>query len=40
VDEFFTTRDRPAMERAASESAGRYSWQEYGAIMKRLLSPK
>jgi len=40
VDEFFTTRDRPAMERAAAESARRYSWQEYGAIMKRLLSPK
>jgi glycosyltransferase involved in cell wall biosynthesis len=40
VDEFFTKRDRGAMERAAAESAGRYSWQEYGAIMKRLLSPK
>ena len=38
VDEFFTTRDRGAMERAAAESARRYSWQEYGAIMKRLLS--
>src|SRR5947207_877601 len=40
VDDFFTARDRPAMERAAAESARRYSWQEYGAIMKRLLSPK
>ncbi|PYQ47446.1 MAG: hypothetical protein DMF59_18840, partial [Acidobacteria bacterium] len=38
IDDFFTTRDRPAMERAAAESARRYSWQEYGAIMKRLLS--
>ena len=40
VDAFFTTRDRSAMERAAAEGARRYSWQEYGAIMKRLLSPK
>ncbi|HEY6892900.1 MAG TPA: glycosyltransferase family 4 protein, partial [Rhodanobacteraceae bacterium] len=37
VEEFFTRRDRAAMERAAAESARRYSWQEYGAIMKRLL---
>ena len=38
VEEFFTRRDRAAMERAAAESAGRYSWQEYGAIMNRLLT--
>jgi D-inositol-3-phosphate glycosyltransferase len=38
VDEFFTRRDRAAMERAAAESARRYSWQEYGAIMNRLLT--
>ena len=38
VDEFFSRRDRGDMERAAAESARRYSWQEYGAIMKRLLS--
>jgi glycosyltransferase involved in cell wall biosynthesis len=38
VDEFFTTRDRADMENAAAESARRYSWQEYGAIMNRLLS--
>jgi len=37
VDEFFTRRDRADMERAAAESARRYSWQEYGAIMNRLL---
>jgi len=37
VDEFFTRRDRGAMERAAAESARRYSWAEYGAIMSRLL---
>ncbi len=39
VDEFFTRRDRAAMERAAASSAQRYSWAEYGAIMSRLLSP-
>jgi len=38
VDEFFTTRNRADMERAAADSARRYSWQEYGAIMNRLLS--
>lgn len=38
VDEFFERRDRPDMERAAADSARRYSWQEYGAIMDRLLS--
>jgi len=38
VEEFFTRRDRAAMERAAAESARRYSWQEYGAIMRRLLN--
>jgi len=38
VEEFFTRRDRAAMERAAAESARRYSWQEYGAIINRLLS--
>ena len=40
VDEFFTRRDRGRMERAAAESGRRYSWQEYGAIMNRLLSAK
>ena len=38
VDEFFSRRDRAEMERAAAESARRYSWQEYGAIMNRLLT--
>ena len=37
VDEFFTTCDRAAMERAAAETAGRYSWTEYGRIIERLL---
>ena len=40
VDEFFTRRDRAAMERAAAESARRYTWAEYGAIMRRLVSPR
>jgi len=37
VDDFFLRRDRASMERAAAEGARRYSWAEYGAIMKRLV---
>jgi len=37
VEEFFTRRDRAEMERAAAESARRYSWQEYGSVFKSLL---
>src|SRR5205814_3747860 len=37
VDEFFTRRDRPAMERAAGESARRYSWAEYGRIIRNAI---
>jgi glycosyltransferase involved in cell wall biosynthesis len=37
VEEFFTRRDRADMERAAAESARRYSWQEYGTVFKSLL---
>lgn len=37
VDEFFTARDRAAMERAASASAQHYSWAEYANIFRRLL---
>ncbi len=37
VDEFFARRDRADMERAAAESARRYSWQEYARIFERLL---
>jgi glycosyltransferase involved in cell wall biosynthesis len=40
VDDFFIRRDRGQMERAAAESARRYSWAEYGAIMSRLVSPR
>jgi glycosyltransferase involved in cell wall biosynthesis len=39
VDAFFTKRNRSEMESAAAESARRYSWQEYAAIMNRLVSP-
>jgi glycosyltransferase involved in cell wall biosynthesis len=38
VDAFFTTRDRAAMENAAAESAGKYSWEEYGALFRRLVN--
>ncbi|HEX8170542.1 MAG TPA: glycosyltransferase family 4 protein [Thermoanaerobaculia bacterium] len=38
VDAFFARGDRPSIERAAAESARRYSWAEYGALMKRLVS--
>jgi glycosyltransferase involved in cell wall biosynthesis len=38
VDAFFTTRDRPAMEVAAEESARKYSWEEYGALFRRLVN--
>jgi glycosyltransferase involved in cell wall biosynthesis len=37
VDEFFSRRDRRSMERAAAESAKRYSWAEYGHVFERLL---
>jgi glycosyltransferase involved in cell wall biosynthesis len=37
VDQFFSSSDREGMERAAAESARRYSWAEYGAIMSRLV---
>jgi glycosyltransferase involved in cell wall biosynthesis len=44
VERFFTACDRPAMERAAAESARRYSWEEYGrvvggAILNQELNP-
>lgn len=38
IDEFFIRRDRGAMERAAAESAKRYSWAEYARVLERLLS--
>jgi len=37
IDEFFTTRDRAALELAAAASARRYSWPEYAAVFAALL---
>jgi glycosyltransferase involved in cell wall biosynthesis len=37
IDEFFTTRDRPSMERAAAASARKYSWPEYAAVFAALV---
>jgi glycosyltransferase involved in cell wall biosynthesis len=37
IDEFFTTSDRAAMERAAAASARRYSWPEYAAVFAALV---
>jgi len=37
VDEFFTTRDRAAMEAAARDAARRYSWEEYARVFARLV---
>ncbi|HXA17201.1 MAG TPA: glycosyltransferase family 4 protein [Thermoanaerobaculia bacterium] len=37
IDDFFTTRDRAAMERAAAASASRYSWPEYAAVFAALV---
>ncbi len=37
VDDFFTRRDRAAMERAAAASARRYSWPEYAAVFAALV---
>ena len=36
IEAFFARKDRDAMERAAREAAGRYSWEEYGALFRRL----
>jgi glycosyltransferase involved in cell wall biosynthesis len=38
VDAFFTTADRAAMERAAAESARKYSWEEYGNVFRDLVT--
>lgn len=38
IDTFFAREDRATMERHAAASARRYSWEEYGALMKRLLA--
>jgi glycosyltransferase involved in cell wall biosynthesis len=38
VDLFFARGDREGMERQAEAAARRYSWEEYGALMKRLVA--
>jgi glycosyltransferase involved in cell wall biosynthesis len=38
VDEFFTARDRAAMERAAADTARRLSWPEYANVFRGLVS--
>ena len=38
IDAFFARDDRATMERHAAASARKYSWEEYGALMKRLLA--
>ena len=38
VDEFFTARDRAAMERAAAATARKYSWPEYAKVFADLVS--
>jgi glycosyltransferase involved in cell wall biosynthesis len=38
VDEFFTARDRAAMERAAAATARKYSWPEYAKVFEDLVS--
>lgn len=37
IDEFFTTRDRAAMEQGAAASARTYSWPEYAAVLGALV---
>ncbi len=38
VDAFFARNDREQMERHSAASARKYSWAEYGALMKRLVA--
>lgn len=38
LDAFFARDDRETMERRAAESARKYSWQEYGALFRRLVT--
>lgn len=40
IDRFFARADRAGMERAAAKSARKYSWEEYGAVFRRLISEK
>ncbi len=38
VDAFFARTDREAMERHAADAARKYSWEEYGAVFRRLVA--
>lgn len=38
VDAFFARGDREQMERHAADSARKYSWEEYGALLRRLVA--
>ncbi|HYC62510.1 MAG TPA: glycosyltransferase family 4 protein [Thermoanaerobaculia bacterium] len=38
IDAFFARDDRATMERHAAAAARKYSWEEYGTLMKRLLA--
>jgi glycosyltransferase involved in cell wall biosynthesis len=38
VDSFFGRGDREEMERHAAASARKYSWEEYGALLRRLVA--
>ena len=38
IDAFFARSDRAELERRAAESARKYSWEEYGALFRRLVA--
>jgi len=38
VDAFFTRADRAGLERRAAAAARKYSWEEYGALFRRLVA--
>ena len=38
IDAFFARSDRSGMERQAADSARKYSWEEYGALLGRLVA--
>ena len=38
IDAFFARSDRDALERRAADAARMYSWEEYGALFRRLVA--
>lgn len=38
LDAFFARTDRDTMERRSAEAARKYSWEEYGALFRRLVA--